>query len=140
MIRRPPRSTRTDTLFPYTTLFRSAVGDQRDAVLQRFGDHVDRGHLRHAHARHHARGADRAGAHADLYRVRAGVHQCERRVAGDDVATDHLQLRVGLLGPGDAVEHALRMSMRGVDDDHVHAGCGQPFDALLGVTTNADPA
>src|SRR3546814_3423756 len=28
MIRRPPRSTRTDTLFPYTTLFRSIV--QRD--------------------------------------------------------------------------------------------------------------
>src|SRR3546814_19760359 len=31
MIRRPPRSTRTDTLFPYTTLFRSAklrlIGD-----------------------------------------------------------------------------------------------------------------
>src|SRR3546814_15610837 len=26
MIRRPPRSTRTDTLFPYTTLFRSTVG------------------------------------------------------------------------------------------------------------------
>src|SRR3546814_4509623 len=26
MIRRPPRSTRTDTLFPYTTLFRSEVG------------------------------------------------------------------------------------------------------------------
>src|SRR3546814_20455937 len=26
MIRRPPRSTRTDTLFPYTTLFRSSVG------------------------------------------------------------------------------------------------------------------
>src|SRR3546814_17242072 len=25
MIRRPPRSTRTDTLFPYTTLFRSMV-------------------------------------------------------------------------------------------------------------------
>src|SRR3546814_4523306 len=31
MIRRPPRSTRTDTLFPYTTLFRSkliAAGDE----------------------------------------------------------------------------------------------------------------
>src|SRR3546814_8110024 len=26
MIRRPPRSTRTDTLFPYTTLFRSKIG------------------------------------------------------------------------------------------------------------------
>src|SRR3546814_16324451 len=29
MIRRPPRSTRTDTLFPYTTLFRSASGQRR---------------------------------------------------------------------------------------------------------------
>src|SRR3546814_6766201 len=28
MIRRPPRSTRTDTLFPYTTLFRSVVADE----------------------------------------------------------------------------------------------------------------
>src|SRR3546814_1102123 len=27
MLRRPPRSTRTDTLFPYTTLFRSRVGN-----------------------------------------------------------------------------------------------------------------
>src|SRR3546814_2754783 len=31
MIRRPPRSTRTDTLFPYTTLFRSNVRDPRAA-------------------------------------------------------------------------------------------------------------
>src|SRR3546814_1670004 len=29
MIRRPPRSTRTDTLFPYTTLFRSASPSRR---------------------------------------------------------------------------------------------------------------
>src|SRR3546814_9605744 len=28
MIRRPPRSTRTDTLFPYTTLFRSPFGQE----------------------------------------------------------------------------------------------------------------
>src|SRR3546814_8251213 len=35
MIRRPPRSTRTDTLFPYTTLFRSAADhqQQRDHAL-----------------------------------------------------------------------------------------------------------
>src|SRR3546814_5761569 len=33
MIRRPPRSTRTDTLFPYTTLFRSADGQY---VFDRF--------------------------------------------------------------------------------------------------------
>src|SRR3546814_8701077 len=33
MIRRPPRSTRTDTLFPYTTLFRS-----RDALWRKARD------------------------------------------------------------------------------------------------------
>src|SRR3546814_9650869 len=31
MIRRPPRSTRTDTLFPYTTLFRSQTVDRDPA-------------------------------------------------------------------------------------------------------------
>src|SRR3546814_21168799 len=36
MIRRPPRSTRTDTLFPYTTLFRSRVEfARRPALLAR---------------------------------------------------------------------------------------------------------
>src|SRR3546814_13692540 len=30
MIQRPPRSTRTDTLFPYTTLFRSLLGKTRE--------------------------------------------------------------------------------------------------------------
>src|SRR3546814_17731820 len=32
MIRRPPRSKRTDTLFPYTTLFRSAISRQENAL------------------------------------------------------------------------------------------------------------
>src|SRR3546814_4063532 len=32
MIRRPPRSTRTDTLFPYTTLFRSWLADADAAI------------------------------------------------------------------------------------------------------------
>src|SRR3546814_4723983 len=32
MIRRPPRSTRTDTLFPYTTLFRSYPGASAETV------------------------------------------------------------------------------------------------------------
>src|SRR3546814_375580 len=53
MIRRPPRSTRTDTLFPYTTLVRSdleagavdlvgAAGDQR---VEHFAELVDLAHL-----------------------------------------------------------------------------------------------
>src|SRR3546814_20249344 len=47
MIRRPPRSTRTDTLFPYTTLFRSArrigqVGAAED-IDQQPRHHADSG-------------------------------------------------------------------------------------------------
>src|SRR3546814_17784789 len=37
MIRRPPRSTRTDTLFPYTTLVRSRAGARDDGALRGFG-------------------------------------------------------------------------------------------------------
>src|SRR3546814_10030970 len=70
MIRRPPRSTRTDTLFPYTTLFRShrrscagARGGNRATVLQHVcaNPHRTQSLLRHAGAdaegrsRHHAR-------------------------------------------------------------------------------------
>src|SRR3546814_21074690 len=57
MIRRPPRSTRTDTLFPYTTLFRSDAGGRprgddlrpplsrslREAGEGRAGDHRRQG-------------------------------------------------------------------------------------------------
>src|SRR3546814_11823070 len=57
MIRRPPRSTRTDTLFPYTTLFRSLADDQDGGFLvpvgaERYADfggagfgHIDAGGL-----------------------------------------------------------------------------------------------
>src|SRR3546814_12847220 len=46
MIRRPPRSTRTDTLFPYPTLFRSAAeqalgGDDQRAAKAFMGDQQD---------------------------------------------------------------------------------------------------
>src|SRR3546814_6519559 len=39
MIRRPPRSTRTDTLFPYTTLFRSNIAEQHS--VRRTRDRTD---------------------------------------------------------------------------------------------------
>src|SRR3546814_16170723 len=72
MIRRPPRSTRTDTLFPYTTLFRSlrrspsgAWLDARFSGRQRagrplrgVGDAYPRGAEVHGGLRHH-RGLDR---------------------------------------------------------------------------------
>src|SRR3546814_8452308 len=61
MIRRPPRSTRTDTLFPYTTLFRS----------------VDVGHEREAHV-----------ALAEIAQRLAGHHRAEVRAA--DADADHV--------------------------------------------------
>src|SRR3546814_1546545 len=55
MIRRPPRSTRTDTLFPYTTLFRSVVDQHFHVVL-----HLLAGGRRHLVVVEH----DRAGIDA----------------------------------------------------------------------------
>src|SRR3546814_2886939 len=47
-IRRPPRSTRTDTLFPYTTLFRSGAGGGHRPLHQHPGAVADEApHLRH---------------------------------------------------------------------------------------------
>src|SRR3546814_16211890 len=57
MIRLPPRSTRTDTLFPYTTLFRSLAADEiADAAKDERAEGTDRkargkGHQRENEAR-----------------------------------------------------------------------------------------
>src|SRR3546814_952770 len=49
MIRRPPRSTRTDTLCPYTTLFRSDADELDDArQLARGGEQAGRRRARRA--------------------------------------------------------------------------------------------
>src|SRR3546814_19812377 len=69
MIRRPPRSTRTDTLFPYTTLFRSQVDDpparERAAVVDADDDPppaIERGDLDIGRQRQRrVRGGDPAG-------------------------------------------------------------------------------
>src|SRR3546814_1691025 len=43
MIRRPPRSTRTDTLFPYTTLFRSKIRNHETGMAYAIDELVRRG-------------------------------------------------------------------------------------------------
>src|SRR3546814_6412889 len=53
MLRRPPRSTRTDTLFSYTTLFRSRMAGVGEAVRE-FAALLPQ-HLRHALADHDGR-------------------------------------------------------------------------------------
>src|SRR3546814_14239989 len=45
MIQRPPRSTRTDTLFPYTTLFRSMLKNGRGSIINTSSGAALRGDL-----------------------------------------------------------------------------------------------
>src|SRR3546814_19656344 len=51
MIRRPPRSTRTDTLFPYTTLFRSPSSAQVRPGAVRIQRRLPGGHQSLCHSR-----------------------------------------------------------------------------------------
>src|SRR3546814_3108906 len=89
MIRRPPRSTRTDTLVPYTTLFRSLAGAEQGHRLP---------------ARHH-RGRD--AAHAARARVRRG-----------DGAMTHLtRVTLACAGDGPAVWLRFGRPMHAHDPD-----------------------
>src|SRR3546814_13045418 len=65
MIRRPPRSTRTDTLFPYTTLFRALEGEasQRPSL-----EHADVSVGRH-----------RAGVYASIFLYQAAEHDYQHQ-------------------------------------------------------------
>src|SRR3546814_14325965 len=63
MIRRPPRSTRTDTLFPYTTLFRST----------RTGAALNLGRRRRVDLAHHQLAVLDGETHAPFDKVERGV-------------------------------------------------------------------
>src|SRR3546814_20286564 len=122
MIRRPPRSTRTDTLFPYTTLFRSLpVGalDQRDHPVEEALAWADRdAHLNpvrnHPGARRHRRTvAARLAYHGcALARDRGLVDQRDTlddlAIGGDQVAglDDHDFVDRQLRCPDDAIDTA----------------------------------
>src|SRR3546814_6714516 len=90
MIRRPPRSTRTDTLFPYTTLFRSRLRRRRLA------------HARVPRPRGLPQGEDRR-----VLRLRAGQMPADGRGQGADRRRRHRLL------PADQVDRDLRHRRRG---------------------------
>src|SRR3546814_10738546 len=71
MIRRPPRSTRTDTLFPYTTLFRSVRG------VRRADPRTDRRRRGPAPGRDDLRHAEREGCDRRRQRRRSEEHTSE---------------------------------------------------------------
>src|SRR3546814_11178099 len=102
MIRRPPRSTRTDTLFPYTTLFRSFVGEGRIDmdVAGRAGataaakrkQLVEAVVADHLHQREAVLGLQSVGGplaidHGQTWHVKDSIRSEERRVGKECVST-----------------------------------------------------
>src|SRR3546814_14588090 len=93
MIRRPPRSTRTDTLFPYTTLFRSLHGDLgagkstlARAWLRALGvEGPIRSPTYTLVERYPVPGGE--ALHLDLYRIGGAGRSAERRVGKECVST-----------------------------------------------------
>src|SRR3546814_10398571 len=77
MIRLPPRSTRTDTLFPYTTLFRSGHGHR--AADQLAGHDVEHGREHYfglpdgARSEHHDRSEEHTSEIQSLMRISYAV-------------------------------------------------------------------
>src|SRR3546814_15189019 len=116
MKRRPPRSTRTDTRFPYTTLFRSERPDDvHDVVVE-----VDEGHGPAAEEHRGGDGGEGAGggelADEEQQEPDAGVL---RHVAGDDLGLGdgHVEGRLRQLGLGGREEHQETDDLR--DDERV---------------------
>src|SRR3546814_15232668 len=87
MIRRPPRSTRTDTLFPYTTLFRSASSRETAAAV----GHPERGAALIARMEGELAGLPKPGKG----RV-AAYYQRRGYMTGTGTLIDELITRVGL--------------------------------------------
>src|SRR3546814_18784679 len=87
MIRQPPRSTRTDTLFPYTTLFRSTGEDERHEDI---ACDVERGEYRDAEQRGERKGTDRYGAAVD--------RQGRSAIASGVACSAVVAIGMGLLG------------------------------------------
>src|SRR3546814_12132095 len=127
MIRRPPRSTRTDTLFPYTTLFRSdqrlIIGD-RLAVLKRTARPAEPAEQR-VDMRVAEGGQDQASAQIDDPRVRVPQLADIRPAAYRD---DPAVLDRDRLGPGPARPDRIDA---GVGQTHVEVGSASGRARLL---------
>src|SRR3546814_15734644 len=86
MIRRPPRSTRTDTLFPYTTLFRS----DREQYAKRQRQHLRAGSAGNGRGRHEGFAVLRI-----IIEDRRGERDLAMRAAGNLAHFEGEEARIG---------------------------------------------
>ena len=120
-----------DSLGHVSGILDAAVRDDRNTVLlrNRIGIH-DSCNLRNADTGNHAGGADGAGADAHLHRIRSCFNQSSRTLSGGNVSGDHLQIREFLLDHAQAAQHVLGMSVRGIQNHHVHLRIHQSAHAV----------
>src|SRR3546814_19025112 len=81
MIRRPPRSTRTDTLFPYTTLFRSLGSKRLEPIAQRLRQEQLVADFVGHDQKSSCRSSGRPEAESRPYTTPAGGAACARSIA-----------------------------------------------------------
>src|SRR3546814_16284976 len=143
MIRRQPRSTRTDTLFPYTTLFRSPVRMTKAIVKSRgvrselYGDRPDLGRCFQIDCERQT-GRDRRRD----FRRSVGID--DFRPGDRTLGIADLHLRIALAGAEPChparhatasaeIEHDDRRAVSGSAPDYVAGHFGQ-FSLLIGVS------
>src|SRR3546814_17559496 len=138
MIRRPPRSTRSDTLFPYTTLFRSEILVARVAVrLGPAGLEMDREAVGRAigqveigrHGLGHRLPVDRVVNDAEARRaaVRRGDVPRNRDAVLHYRIADRAAAAERLFAPGDLI----LIEIVGVEADRKRVGEGKGVDVLV---------
>src|SRR3546814_734979 len=131
MLRRPPRSTRTDTLFPYTTLFRSLLAEEVAAVVHlarrvaRQVGQVERGYAEHLPRALGVGGGDDRGGNPEVaLLVEVPVHGLGQAVADPGDGTEQV-------GARPQVRHlAQELERMGLGLDRVGLGVLDPADDL----------
>src|SRR3546814_19370019 len=116
MIRRPPRSTRTDTLFPYTTLFRSLLRGFEGVVEGGVADLEARG------------GRANCGAGSDMFARLAELVRCDHwpPPTGATSLASGLEACMGALPD----QIALKLGKRAEDVEHQHPARSGGVDVL----------
>src|SRR3546814_9300000 len=109
MLRRPPRSTRTDTLFPYTTLFRSPRLQYQ--VERRFGRPPESGQSAGRDYLAQPRLAG-LGAEGETYLLAQGGRRADHRRGGVVNAADRVQVVLDLVVRSEEHTSELQSLMR----------------------------
>src|SRR5690606_6754968 len=90
--------------------------------------------LWHAHAGYDSCGADGTRAYADFDAIGTGFGQSESSLAGGDIPTDDLQIRVALFDSLDSFEHPAGVTVRCIHYHGIHTHLHEGIYALIQIS------